>query len=261
MQPKAAFARLLVSLGILFVVSGAAWAQSDVIQTSKGDLRITPINHASLMLQFDGKVIYVDPINQGDYQGKPKADLILVTHAHPDHMNRARLDGLETDKTIVIAPECVTVARLVPEGQTTYNGEKKSVAGIEVEAVPMYNLTRGPQPGAFYHPKTEGRNADGYACDDGAPGNGYILTMGGKRLYISGDTECTPEMKALQNIDVAFVPMNLPYTMSPSEAAACVNSFKPKIVYPYHYGQSNLQEFTGAVQRTPGVEVRLRKWY
>ena len=261
MQRKAAFARLLVFPGILIAVSGPAWAQSDVIQTSKGDLRITPIHHASLMLQFDGKVIYVDPVNQGDYAGKPKADLILVTHPHPDHMNRARLDELETEKTIVVAPECVTLARLVPEGQTMYVGEKKSVASIVIEAVPMYNLTRGPEPGKFFHPKTSGRDYDGYACDEGAPGNGYILTMGDKRLYISGDTECIPEMKTIQNIDVAFVGMNLPYTMSPGEAAECVKSFKPKIVYPYHYGQSNLQEFTSAVQGTPGIEVRLRKWY
>ena len=261
MQKKGAFARLLIFVGILFAVSGAAWAQSDVIKTSRGDLRITPIHHASLMLQFDGKVIYVDPVNQGDYAGKPKADLILVTHAHPDHMNRARLDELESAKTIVVAPECVTLARLVPEGQTIYSGEKKSIAGIEIEAAPMYNLTRGPEPGKFFHPKSSGRDSDGYACDAEGRGNGYILTMGDKRLYVSGDTECIPEMKALQNIDVAFVGMNLPYTMSPGEAAECVNSFKPKIVYPYHYGQSNLQEFTSAVQRTPGIEVRLRKWY
>jgi len=250
-----------VFLGILFGVSGAAWAQSDVIQTSQGDLRITPIYHASLMLQFGGKVIYVDPVNQGDYAGKPKADLIFLTHNHPDHYNRARLDTLQTEKTITVAPECLTVARLVPEGQTVYVGEKKSIAGIEVEAVSMYNLTRGPEPGKFFHPKTSGRNVTGYECDDGAPGNGYVLMMGGKRLYVSGDTECIPEMKALQNIDVAFVSMNLPYTMSPGEAAACVNSFEPKIVYPYHYGQSDLQEFASAVQGTAGIEVRLRKWY
>ena len=174
-----------------------------------------------------------------------KADLIIVTDVHGDHQDRDKIDLLKKAGTIVVAPRAV--ASTITEAQVINNGEKKTIAGVEIEAVPMYNLQRGPAAGQLYHDK--GR------------GNGYILTLGGKRLYIAGDTECIPEMKALRNIDVAFVCMNLPYTMTPGEAAGCVNAFKPKIVYPYHYGQSNLQEFTSAVQGTPGVEVRLRKWY
>ena len=246
MRKKAAFTRFLGFLVILFAVSGAAWAQSDVIQTSQGDLRITPINHGSLMLQFGGKVIYVDPSNLGKYTQKP-ADLILITHSHGDHMNRQRIDELKNDNTIIFGTERVTYAREVPEAQKMFAGDKKTVLGIDIEAVPAYNLTRGPKPGELFHRK--------------GSGIGFVLTMGGKRVYISGDTECIPEMKTLQNIDVAFVSMNLPYTMSPSEASECVKAFKPKIVYPYHYTQSNLQEFTSAMLGTPGVEVRLRKWY
>ena len=258
MQSKAAFIGLLVFVGILFSVSRAAWAQSDVIPTSKGDLRITPINHASLMLQFDGKVIYVDPTNVGDYAGKPKADLIVVTHTHPDHMNIAKIAALKNDKTMIVSAECVTLARLVPEAQALHAGETTTVLGIEMEGVAAYNLTRGPKPGKFYHPNKVGREYD-CAGEDRGGGIGFILTMGGKRVYISGDTECIPEMKALKNIDVAFVCMNAPYTMTPGEAAECVNSFQPKIVYPYHYEKSNLEEFSSAVK--PGIEVRLRKWY
>ena len=247
MAKKGTFARLLVFAGILFAVSGAAWAQTDTIPTSKGDLKITPIVHASLMLQWDGKVIQIDPSGAvgGDFTMLSKADLIIVTDVHGDHQDRDKIDLLKKAGTIVVAPKAV--AATITEAQVINNGEKKTIAGVEIEAVPMYNLQRGPAAGQLYHDK--GR------------GNGYILTLGGKRLYIAGDTECIPEMKALRNIDVAFVCMNLPYTMTPGEAAGCVNAFKPKIVYPYHYGQSNLREFTSAVQGTPGVEVRLRKWY
>ncbi len=129
---------------------------------------------------------------------------------------------------------------------TIANGETKTFAGVTVEAVPMYNLQRGPQPGQLFH--TKGR------------GNGYVVTVGGKRLYFAGDTECTPEMKALKNIDAAFVPMNLPYTMPPAEAAECVAAFQPKIVYPYHYRGSNVEEFTAAL-KGKGVEVRALNWY
>lgn len=247
MHKKAVVSRLLVFLGMLLVVSGPAWAQTDTVPTSKGDLKITPIVHASLQLQWDGKIIYVDPSGAvgGDFTMRPKADLIIVTDIHEDHQDRAKIDLLKKAGTIVVASKAV--AATITEAQPIANGEKKTVAGVEIEAVAAYNLTRGPSPGQLFHDK--GR------------GNGYILTLGGKRLYLSGDTECIPEMKALRNIDVAFVCMNLPYTMTPGEAAGCVTAFKPKIVYPYHYGQSNLQEFTSAVQGTPGVEVRLRKWY
>jgi L-ascorbate metabolism protein UlaG (beta-lactamase superfamily) len=121
------------------------------------------------------------------------------------------------------------------------NGDKKDVRGVQIEAVPMYNVH-----GETYHAK--GR------------GNGYIVTIAGKRLYIAGDTACTAEMRALQRIDVAFIPMNLPYTMSPAEAAGCVKSFRPGIVFPYHYSGSNPQEFVSAMQGS-GIDVRLRNWY
>ena len=218
---------------------------SDVIQTSSGDLRITPINHPSLMLEIGGKVIHVDPVSAGDYAGLPQADLILITDLHPDHMDRAMIDKLKKAGTVVLAP--AAVQKTITEAQTIANGEKKTVAGIEIEAVAMYNLTRGPGPGQLFHEK--GR------------GNGYILNLGGKLLYLSGDTECIPEMKALQNIDIAFICMNLPYTMTPGEAATCAKEFRPKIVYPYHHRGSDAQEFADALKATPGVEVRVRKWY
>jgi L-ascorbate metabolism protein UlaG (beta-lactamase superfamily) len=175
----------------------------------------------------------------------PQADLILITDLHPDHMDRAMIDKLKKAGTIVLAP--AAVQKTITEAQIIANGDKKTVAGIEIEAVPMYNMVRGPAAGQFYHDK--GR------------GNGYILNLGGKRIYISGDTECTPEMKALKDIDVAFLCMNLPYTMPPSEAAECAKEFRPKIIYPYHFRGSDPQEFANALKGTPGVDVRIRKWY
>jgi L-ascorbate metabolism protein UlaG (beta-lactamase superfamily) len=249
----AALVCLYVGLALLGMETARLLAQSppqrvaDVIATAKGDLRITPINHASLMLQYDGKVIHVDPVGgQGaDYTGLPQADLILITDIHPDHMDRAMIDKLKKPGTIVLAPPAVQ--KTITEAQTISNGEKKTVAGIEIEAIPMYNITRGPAAGQLFHDK--GR------------GNGYILNLGGKRVYLSGDSECTPEMKALKNIDVAFLCMNLPYTMPPSEAAACAKEFRPKIVYPNHFRGSDPQEFADALKGMPGVEVRIRKWY
>ena len=234
------------AMGLFLWAQTTPSRQTDTIATSAGDLRITPIQHASLMLEFGGKVIHVDPVGQGaDYSGLPQADLILITDVHGDHQDRAMIDKLKKAGTVVVAPPAV--AKTITEAQTINNGEKKNVAGIEIEAVAMYNMERGPQPGKFFHDK--GR------------GNGYILALGGKRLYLSGDTECTPEMKAVRNIDVAFVCMNLPYTMTPGEAAECAKAFRPKIVYPNHFRGSDVQEFAEALKGTQGVEVRLRKWY
>lgn len=239
---------LCSSLLLLTLVSAVIHAQSarevDTIQTSKGLVRVTPIMHASLMLEFGGKVIHVDPWSQGNFEGLPKADVILITDVHPDHLDRAQIDKLRKPTTVIIAPKAV--ATDLTEAQVISNGEKKTIAGLDLEGVPMYNLKRGPAPGQLFHDK--GR------------GNGYILTLGGKRIYLAGDTECTTEMKALKNIDVAFIPMNLPYTMTPAEAADCAKAFAPKVAYPYHYRDSDPQEFANALKGTK-TEVRLRKWY
>jgi L-ascorbate metabolism protein UlaG (beta-lactamase superfamily) len=226
---------------------------TDTIPTKLGDLKVTPILHASTLLQIAGKAIYVDPFSKGDFTGLPKADYVLVTDVHFDHMDPKAVAALAKPETRIVAPPAVAAEQKGWSNVITLsNGEKKAVGPFLVEAVPMYNLVRGPKPGAQYHDK--GR------------GNGYVLTFGDKRVYFSGDTECTPEMKALTAIDVAFVCMNLPYTMPPKEAAACVDAFKPKILFPYHYGvpggpASNLDELKAALDPKAGVDVRLRKWY
>jgi len=226
---------------LLAAPAGAA----DTEKTSAGSLVITPVHHGSLMFQFSGKVVHVDPWSRGDYSSLPRADYILITDIHGDHMDKAIIDKLKKDKTKVVAP--AAVAKTILEAEVISNGEKKSLGEFEVEAVPMYNIVRGPQPGALYH--TPGR------------GNGYVLTIGGKRLYVSGDTEAVPEMKALKNIDIAFVCMNLPFTMTPEEAAGGVKAFRPKIVYPYHYRGSDTNAFAAALKEEKGIEVRLRNWY
>ena len=230
----------------LFASSANPLAGStDSVRTAEGMLKITPVTHGSLMLEFKDKVIHVDPWGRGDYSGLPKADLILITDIHGDHLDPAQVQKLKKNGTRIVAPQAV--ARTVTEALVLRNGQKKVVSGLEIEAVPMYNHKRGPSPGKLYHDK--GR------------GNGYVLTLGGKRVYISGDTACIPEMKVLTGIDIAFVAMNLPYTMPPEEAAECVAAFKPKIVYPYHYRGSDLSVFTRALEADPDIEVRLRDWY
>lgn len=226
---------------------------TDTFKTAKGDLTLTPIFHASALLEIAGKAIFVDPFGKGDLTGLPKADYVLITDVHFDHMDAKALDAIGKPETKLIVPAAVA-AELEGRANTTTiaNGEKKGFDLFEVEAVPMYNLERGPSAGKKFHDK--GR------------GNGYVITFGHERVYFSGDTECIPEMKALTSIDVAFVCMNLPYTMPPKEAAECVNAFKPKVLFPYHYGvpggaASNLDELKAALDPKAGVEVRLRKWY
>lgn len=209
-----------------------------------GGVEVVPIHHGSLLLKWQGKVVYVDPWSRGDYTGQPPADLILITDIHGDHMDPEQIARVRKDGTIIVAPSAVQ--KTVSEARVLSNGETIRPLGIQVEGVAMYNLKRGPEAGQLYH--TRGR------------GNGYILTFGKERVYISGDTECIPEMKALKNIDLAFVCMNLPYTMTPGEAAECVNSFRPKAVYPYHFRGSDVKVFERMVT-ADGVEVRILDWY
>ncbi len=236
---------IALTIVLLSPVANLQAGTTDSVQTAEGVLKITPVTHGSLMLEYKGKVIHIDPWCRGDYTGLPKADLILITDIHGDHLDPAQVKKLKKSGTQVVAPQAV--AQTVTEVLVLQNGQKKVVAGLQIEAVAMYNHKRGPSPGKLYHDK--GR------------GNGYVVTLGDKRVYISGDTACISEMKALTDIDIAFVTMNLPYTMPPEEAAECVKAFKPRIVYPYHYRGSDLNVFTRALEAHPDIEVRLRDWY
>jgi L-ascorbate metabolism protein UlaG (beta-lactamase superfamily) len=234
--------------GFALIAAAAVLAQGqrpvETFQTKAGPLKITPVRHASLMIEAGGKVIQVDPWSQGSFEGLPKADLILITDVHGDHLDPKAIAAVKKEGSVIIAP--AAVAKTVPEAKVMANGDKQEWSGWSIEAIPMYNMQRGPSPGAFYHEK--GR------------GNGYVLTYGGTRVYIAGDTEGIPEMRALKNIDIAFVPMNLPYTMTPEEAADAVKAFHPKVVYPYHYRGSDLAAFAKALDGS-GIDVRIRNWY
>lgn len=233
---------LVFSVGVATLTQ--AGGEPNVFLTSAGPVKITPLNHASPLIEAGGKTIYLDPAKPVKFSALPKADLILITDIHGDHMDPDSIkDVSKADTEIFAAP---AVVQTVTAAKPIANGETKTWQGWTIEAIPAYNLKRGPAPGKLFHDK--GR------------GNGYVLTYGGKRFYFSGDTEGVPEMRALKNIDVAFVCMNLPYTMPPEEAAEAVKEFHPKIVIPYHYRGSDLTVFQKALQGT-GIEVRLLEWY
>lgn len=227
--------------------------EADTFATSMGELTVQPILHGTLVLEFNEKVIYVDPYGGAEaFTGIAKPDLILITDIHGDHLNEATLDAIHTDGVTIIAPQAV--ADKISEkyhGQMTILANDKSLQqfDIDIKAIPMYNL---PEAADAKHVK--GR------------GNGYILEMGKKNIYISGDTAGIDEMRNLQNIDIAFVCMNLPYTMDVNEAASAVLDFKPAIVYPYHYrgkpDMSDTEVFRSLVDKeNQDIEVRLRNWY
>jgi len=235
----------LVTVISLLVFAGAALAASaDEFQTSAGPLKVTPVTHGSLMIEAGGQVIHVDPWGKGHYGEMPKADIILLTHTHGDHLDAGAIAVLRKPGTAFIAPPAV--AETVTEAKVLRNGESAELGAWRFDAVPMYNIEHMRSPGNPYHPK--------------GVGNGYVVTYGGLRVYIAGDTEGIPEMRALKNIDVAFIPMNLPYTMSPGEAADAIKAFQPKVVYPYHYRGSDLSVLEKELAGT-GIEVRLRDWY
>jgi L-ascorbate metabolism protein UlaG (beta-lactamase superfamily) len=240
---------------LILLVSGASAAASrhgmgaDVLQTADGPVALHIVHHASFVLNWNGKTIYVDPTESPDlYKGLGAPDLILITHAHGDHLSPSTLAGLDTRKATVVMPQSVAdkIGKRFGKAQLIMaNGDTAQRDGIIIHAMPMYNLPQSPDA---YHPK-------GW-------GNGYVLTLGGKRIYISGDTSGISEMRALKHIDLAFVCMNLPYTMDVEHAADAVLAFKPKVVYPYHYRGQDVREFKRLVSaKNPDIEVRLRDWY
>jgi L-ascorbate metabolism protein UlaG (beta-lactamase superfamily) len=235
-----------ISLAALVSMALSSWAaaQTQSFPTSAGPVKITPLNHASTLIEAGGKTIYLDPAKPVKFGGMAKADLIMITDIHGDHMDPDSIREISKADTEIFAPPAVV--QTVTTGKPIANGETKTWGAWTIEAIPAYNLKRGPASGKLFHDK--GR------------GNGYVLTYGGKRFYFSGDTEGVPEMRALKNIDVAFICMNLPYTMPPEEAADAVKAFHPKIVIPYHYRGSDLSVFQKALEGT-GIEVRLLEWY
>jgi len=218
--------------------------EKDTIITSAGNLEITFIGHASLIFTFNNKVIHVDPFSRlADYSQFPKADIILITHHHGDHFDLNAIEKIKKENTIVILTKLC--AENFDGGIVMNNGDIEETNGIKIEAVPAYNIVHKRDNGEPFHPKGEG--------------NGYVITFGDKKVYVAGDTENTPEMKDMKEIDIAFLPMNLPYTMTPEMVADAAKSFKPKILYPYHYGDTDVSIITDLMKEVKGVEVRIRK--
>jgi len=240
---------MLAILGFVGITLRAETApQTQVFQTSAGPVKITPMIHASTLIEADNQIIYVDPARLPSTSGLAPADMIIISDIHGDHMDPAAITALSKSTTVIWAPPAV--AKTVTTPNVISNGETKKWGKWTIEAIPMYNVVRGPEPGKFYHDK--GR------------GNGYVLTFGGKRFYFSGDTEGIPEMRALKNIDVAFVCMNLPNTMDPAEAAEAVKAFHPAIAIPYHYRSSKQNSDPAVFEKAlagTGIEVRILNWY
>ncbi len=218
----------------------------DHLATTDGELIFQPRGHATVILSWQGKTIYVDPTNSVAFTDLPKADLLLVTHTHSDHFNTASINLDRATNGIIVAPQSVYNSLLSaqkPFARVLAYGASTNLLGVDIQAVAAYNSN---------HPF--------------GTGNAYILTIGGRRIFISGDTGNTTEMRALTNIDVAFVCMNQPFTMTVAEATNAVTAFRPKVVYPYHYrdqsgASANAANFKQQLRPELGVEVRLRKWY
>jgi L-ascorbate metabolism protein UlaG (beta-lactamase superfamily) len=236
----------------VFALSAVALAAADQIASEKGAISVTPIEHATFVLGWDAKTIYVDPVGGAErFASHSRPDLVLITHTHGDHLDVPTLQGVVTANTRIVAP--AEVAEKLPEAlraqtEVVGNGGSTQQVGAKIEAIAAYNLT-GER--SRFHPKGHG--------------NGYVLNLGGTRVYVSGDTEDVPEMRALRDIDAGFVCINLPYTMTVEQAADAVLAFKPKVVYPYHFrgqgGKSDLDRFKALVAKDPGIEVRLLQWY
>jgi L-ascorbate metabolism protein UlaG (beta-lactamase superfamily) len=237
----------LITLTIL-AVSYKGFSQSypeiDRINTSAGIVQMQFIGHGSLMFRVNDYAIYIDPVSSsGDYRFLPKADLILVTHEHGDHLDIPLINEIKKDGTVVLTNEKST--EQLGWAFPMIVGDRLEINDIVIEAVPAYNIVNMRAPEQPFHPKGEGV--------------GYVLTIGGTKFYVAGDTENIPEMKELKNIEVAFLPMNLPYTMTPAMVADAAKSFNPRILYPYHYGETDTNEIVGLLKDS-GIEVRIRKF-
>ena len=218
--------------------------ETDTLKTSGGELQITFLGHGSLLLTYGVKRIYVDPFSRvADYSTLPKADIVLITHEHRDHLDPEALASIRTDATEVVHAELCKAQ--IEDGTAMRNGDVAVVGGLRVEAIPAYNLIHKREGGDPFHPRGDG--------------NGYVITFGDLRVLIAGDTENTPELKAQSDIGVAFLPMNVPYTMTPEMVADVANAMKPRILYPYHFGSTDTSQLVGLLKDHPEIEVRIRR--
>lgn len=235
---------LTACIMLLTNINYAQTFEKDVFKTSSGDLTITFIGHGTLMMEFNGKVVHIDPVgNYADYSKLPKADLILITHEHGDHLDVNAIEKIRKESSVVLLTKACS--EKYTKGQVIKNGDSGTFAGLQVEAVPAYNIKNERSPGNPFHPKGNG--------------NGYVLHFSDKKVYVAGDTENIPEMAGLKNIDVAFLPMNLPYTMTPEMVVDAVKLFHPKILYPYHFGNTDTGALLKLMKNETGTEVRIRK--
>ena len=234
----------LAALPATTLSSWAALPKAESFPTSTGNVTITPIFHAAAIIQAGNDRIYIDPAKPADITGLAPGDLILITDIHGDHMDADDIKALSKPGTVVIAP--AAVQKTITQAQVLANGASTTWHNWKITAVPMYNIKHNQPNGRPFHDK--GR------------GNGYVLNYGGKNFYFAGDTEGTPEMAALKDIDVAFIPMNLPYTMTAEEAAVAVKAFHPKIAIPYHFRGQDPAVFQKALAGS-GTEVRVLDWY
>lgn len=216
--------------------------EHDALATDKGTAELWFIGHGTLIIKFDNLVIHVDPYSAvADYGSLPKADLILITHQHGDHLDLQAIDKIKQANTFIICNKLSSDK--LPGSYVMQNGDTKEWNHIKIEAVAAYNIKHERAPGKPFHPEGEG--------------NGYVLTLGDKKVYIAGDTEDIPEMTKLKDIDVAFLPMNLPYTMTPEMVASAIKMFNPKVVYPYHYGDTDASLLISLVDSSK-TEIRIR---
>lgn len=243
MKTIASFILFILVINVSFI---KAAPKTDTIPTSQGDLVIHFLGHGSLFFEYNKLTIYVDPFSRvAKYQELPKADLILVTHSHMDHFDTIAIAAIRKEYTeIIYTRDCEQHAKLKGNVMKMDNGDKVEFQQIPIEAVPAYNIVGKRTDGAPFHPKGEG--------------NGYVILFGDKRVYIAGDTENIPEMKNLKNTDIAFLPMNLPYTMTPEQMADAARMVHPKILYPYHYGETDVSKLTDLLKNDKYIEILIR---
>jgi L-ascorbate metabolism protein UlaG (beta-lactamase superfamily) len=242
--------KIIGLIATLFLVVNIIYSQdlqTDKFETNNGQLAINFVKHGSIFFEFNGKTIHIDPVlRMGDYENYPDADLILITHHHGDHLDLNAIELLMKENTkIILTQKCHELSENLSDVIIMKNGDVLEINQLEIEAIPAYNIEHKRENGNPFHPKGEG--------------NGYVISFGDKKVLIGGDTENIPEIKALENIDIAFLPMNLPYTMTPEMVADAAKTFKPKVLYPYHYGSTDTSILVELLKNEKDIEVRIKK--